>query len=495
MFRCTAAATALAILLAGAPAFAEPVDITILHTNDTHDHLESFDTKNGKELGGVARRKTLIDQIRHAVKNVLVLDGGDVFQGTPLYTFFNGEPDYKAIRLIGYDGLTVGNHDLDNGLDNLEKQALLLANPPLALNLVRENGAQIFPGYRVIDRAGLKIALVGIMSQNAFDAVAGERRKGLKLEDPIKALQGVVPALREKCDLVVILSHSGHEEEVEIAKAVPGIDVIVGGHSHSKVDHPVVVLHGDRPTLVVQAFQWGEFLGRIDLTVDHQKITKFEGHLVPVESSLKPDAGVEAMLAPYVNKIKAQMDEVVGHTAVEFLNQNKQNGDAPIGNLIADAIRERTGTDVAFMNSGGIRAPFPKGAITRGMVYSCLPFENRLVKFEVSGELMAQILEFVAGKTGKQGSLQISGLTLTVENGKPKDVMIGGQPFDRARNYTISTIDYIANGNDGADVFKQVKELHPTGELVRDAMFAYMAAHALVDTPEGGRIKLLSPVN
>jgi 2',3'-cyclic-nucleotide 2'-phosphodiesterase (5'-nucleotidase family) len=146
------------------------------------------------------------------------------------------------------------------------------------------------------------------------------------------------------------------------------------------------------------------------------------------------------------------------------------------------------------MNSGGFRAPFPKGEITRGMVYSCLPFENRLVKFEVSGQLMAQILEFVAGKTGKQGSLQVSGLSLAVADGKPKDVLIDGKPFDPTRTYTISTIDYIANGNDGADVFKQVKELHPTGELVRDAMFAYMAKHPLVQQPDGGRIKLLTPV-
>jgi 2',3'-cyclic-nucleotide 2'-phosphodiesterase (5'-nucleotidase family) len=490
LIRRIACAAVVATLLIAAPAWAKTVELTILHTNDTHDHLEQFNTKNGKDLGGAARRKTFFDGVRAKTKNTLVLDGGDVFQGTPLFTFFSGEPDYKAIRMLGYDAITVGNHDLDNGLANLQKQAALLDHSPLALNLRNDEGKPVFPGQRVVTRDGLKIGLVGIMSQNAFDAVAAERRKGLTLIDPVKALREVLPELRKNVDFVIVLSHSGHDEEVAIAKAVPGIDIVVGGHSHTKVDHPVVVMHGDRPTLVVQAFQWGEYVGRIDLTVDDGKIRKWSGELVPMTSSITPDPAVAAMIDGYSRQIALQMNQVVGHSAVEFANANKNMGDAPIGHLIADAIRERTSTDIALMNSGGIRAPFPKGEITRGTVLSVLPFENRLVTFKVKGQVLNDILDFIAMRVGKQGSLQVSGFSMVVDNGKPSQVLIGGKPMDPNREYSVSTIDYIANGNDGAEVFKQVSDVRATGELVRDAMFAYMQKHPMLEQPEGGRIKV-----
>lgn len=494
MMQRLASVAALAAALVATPAMAEPVHLTILHTNDTHDHLEPFDTKNGKGVGGVARRKTLFDQVRAKEKNVLVLDGGDVFQGTPLFTFFGGEADYKAIAMLNYDGLTVGNHDMDNGLAALQKQAQLLPHPLLSVNLVKDDGTLVFPAMRVVNVGGLKVALVGFMSDDAFQAIAAERRKGLRLVDPVVALNKVVPELRRTCDLVIGLSHSGHEEELKIAAQVPGLDVIIGGHSHTKVDHPVPVKNLDgRTTLVVQAFQWGEYVGRMDLTVDHHRIEQWTGELLPVDAKYAPDPKVAAMVDVYQAQIAKAMDQVVGHTAVEFPNNDKARGDAPIGNLISDAIREETGTDVAFMNSGGIRAPFPKGDVTRGMVYSTLPFENRLVTFKADGGQMNAILNYVASKIGHQGSLQVSGLSMTVDNGKPANVLIGGQPFDVNRTYTISTIDYIANGNDGADVFKLIHEMHPTGKLVRDAMFDYFAKHPMVDTPPAGRLKLLQP--
>lgn len=487
MLRRLAAASIVWALLAGA-ALAKPVELTILHTNDTHDHLESFDSPKAKDVGGVARRATLFKQVRGAKKNVLILDAGDVFQGTPLFTFFEGEPDYMTMEQAGYDAIAVGNHDLDNGLANLQRQAKHLSHPPLSVNLVGKDGQLLFPGYRTFERDGLKIAVIGVIGINAYEAIAEDRRKDVFVLDPIPVLKQVVGKLRRESDLVVVVSHSGHEEELEMASKVPGIDLIVGGHSHTKIEKPVAVANGDRQTLVVQAFQWGEYVGKLDLTVDAGRIQSYTGELLPVTAKYPPDPTVQATVDRYATQIAAKMNQVVGASAVEFLNSRKAMGDAPIGNLIADTLRAQTGTDIGIMNSGGIRASLPKGPITRGMVFSMLPFENRLVTFTADGQLVKELVDFAAARLGKSGSLQISGLAFTVRGGQVAEIKVGGKPLDPKRVYTVTTIDYLANGNDGAGIFKKVKELRATGVLVRDAFFNYMKDHPTLQTPEGGRI-------
>lgn len=481
---------AVAIALAASlPAWAAPVELTILHTNDTHDHLESYAGKQGETLGGIARRATLFKQIKAKTPNVLVFDAGDCFQGTPIFTFFAGEADYKAMQQAGYDATTVGNHDLDNGLANLKKQAAHLDFPPLSCNLTDGDGKLLFPSTRLFEVGGLKIGVTGVTGENAYHAIAKAMRAGVTYHDPAPILRRVLPELRRQgADLTVVLSHSGLEEDLALAKAVEGIDVIVGGHSHTKVPKPIEVRHGDRATLVLQAFQWGEYVGRLDLTVDAGRIQSYHGELLPVTDALAPDPLVQQTVAGYAGAIAKQMDEVVGRSAVYFANERKAMGDAPIGNLVADVIREATGADVALMNSGGIRSFLPQGEITRGAVFSMLPFENRLVRFKADGPLVQEVADFVVAKMGGSGSLQVGGLTFHAKGGKATRVMVGGKPLDLRRTYTVATIDYLANANDGATVFTKVKAVEPTGQLVRDAFFAYLKKHPTLAQPQGGRI-------
>lgn len=484
-----ALAGALLALALANPAFAAPVELTILHTNDTHDHLEAFEGKNGESLGGIARRATLFKQVEAERPNVLIFDAGDCFQGTPVFTFFGGEADYKAMQAAGYDATTVGNHDLDNGLGNLRKQARYLAFPPLSCNLTDDAGKPLFPTSRIFEAGGLKVGVTGVMGENAYYAVAKAMREGVRFNDPDPILRKQVADLRAQgADLVVVLSHSGHEEELAMAKAVPGIDVIVGGHSHTLVPKPVPVVNGDRTTLVLQAFQWGQYVGRLDLTVDAGKIQSYHGELLPVTDKLQPDPAVDALVKGYTEQIARQMNEVVGSSKVYFANERKSMGDAPIGNLITDVLREVTGADVAIMNSGGIRAPLPRGAIKRGDVFSMLPFENRLVRFKADAKLMQELADFVAAKLGDKGSLQIGGLAFHAKGGKASRVTVGGKPLDPKRTYVVTTIDYLANGNDGATVFTKARAVEPTGQLIRDAFFAYLKKHPTLAEPKGGRI-------
>lgn len=489
MYRRVAGAALIWSLVLGGAAWAQPVELTILHTNDTHDHLEPFDTKTGKDLGGVARRATLFKQIKAVVPNVLVLDAGDTFQGTPIFTFFEGEADFKAVSQAGYDAITVGNHDLDNGLANLQKQSKHLNLPLLSANLIDKKGQLLFPPYHVFERGGIKVAVIGVLGQNAYEAIASDRRKDVSIIDPAVVLNKVVPQLREQVDLVVVLSHIGHEEEVRLASQVPGIDLIVGGHSHTKVDKPVPVLNGDRTAIVCQAFQWGEYVGRIDLTVDGGRIQSYKGELLPVTNQLAHDPVVKATVDHYAGQLAEQMGVVVGKSNYEFDNGRKNSGDTPLGNLVADCIRDQARVDVGIMNSGGIRSGLPKGPITKGMVFSMLPFENRLVSFKATGAQVQQIMDFAASRLGQNGTLQVSGVSFVAQGGKAVDVKVGGKAIDPKRTYTVATIDYLASGNDGATVFQQVKDFHATGQLVRDAFMAYIKTKPVIEAPATGRIQ------
>jgi 5'-nucleotidase/UDP-sugar diphosphatase len=196
----------------------------------------------------------------------------------------------------------------------------------------------------------------------------------------------------------------------------------------------------------------------------------------------------------YADQIAAQMRQVVGRSDFEFVNARKSEGDAPIGNLIADSLRDQAKADVGIMNSGGIRSSLPKGDVTRGAVLSMLPFDNKLVHFPVSGALLLQILDFAASKSGKSGSLQVSGVAFAVDGGRAVDVTIAGQPVDPKKSYRVATIDYLAAGNDGAEVFKQVpaKAMTESGLLVRDAFTAWMQQKKVLVNPPGGRITVRS---
>ncbi|MEB3329661.1 MAG: 5'-nucleotidase C-terminal domain-containing protein [Candidatus Sericytochromatia bacterium] len=495
MFR-RIAQTCLAAALLGvapvAPALAAPELLTILHTNDTHDHLEPFNAGGAEGIGGIARRTTLFRRIRKETPATLVLDAGDVFQGTPLFNFYAGEPDYMTMAQAGYDVLTVGNHDLDNGLENLQQQVRHLGQGrgPVSANMLDEAGKPLFESHREVQVGKLKVAVIGALGVEAFHAVAEPRRKGVQILEPLPVLRELVGRLRPKVDLVVLLTHIGHEGEVELAHALPEVDLIVGGHSHTKVEAPVVVSHpGGRNTLVVQAFQWGQFVGRLDLQVEGRRIVGHTGRLIPVTADLPPDPAVAATVARYADRIAVQMKEVVGRSEAAFTNSRKRDGDTPLGNLIADVMRETTGTDVGLMNSGGIRAPLPKGPITRGMVFSMLPFENYLVTFACSGAELQRILDFAASRNGKSGSLQVSGVRYTVDGVRATEVTVNGRPLDPAARYRVTTNDYIAQGNDGAEVFRSIAAVGNTGLLMRDAFLQHLSRNPVLSLPEGGRIR------
>lgn len=482
---------ALALLLGtAAPAFAAPLDLTILHTNDTHDHLTPFDTRQGKNLGGIARRAGLIAQIRKSAKRVLVVDAGDTFQGTPLFNFFFGEPDYLTMDQAGYDAVTIGNHDLDNGLANLQRQYRNRKFEMITSNLLDpKTHRSLFQPYKIFERDGLKVAVFGLMGDEALTTISKKNQEGFAFIPPYQMAQAMADELRKKADVVILLSHFGFEEDLAFASKIKGIDVIVGGHSHTKVERPKPVVNGDWKTLVVQNYQWGEFLGRLNLQVENGRVVGYDGELLPITAATPEDPMVAKTVESYQSQIEKRMAEQIGQSPKGLSSENKYLRDCELGNWTADLIRERGKAEVGIINAGGLRAPLQPGPVTVGSIFTIFPFENALVTVDLKGEVIQQILDRAAGN-GTPGALQYSGLSYLAKDKRALEVRIGGRALEPQRTYRVATIDYIAQGNDRNELFTKATNYQPLGLLLREAVLEHVRSNPQVVPPAGGRIRV-----
>lgn len=483
---------AVGLMLAAAnPAFAET--ITILHTNDTHNHLVPFDAREGKNLGGMARRARFFAEERQKGPT-LVLDAGDVFQGTPLYTFFKGEVDYKAMSLADYDAGCLGNHDLDDGWDNLKKQLAQADFPVLSANVVAQNGQPILPASATFQVGGVKVGVIGLMGENAWRAIATRHRAPLKFLDPLSSAKPHIDRLRPQVDLLVLVTHNGHQEDLDWAKQLSQVDLIVGGHSHTKVDQPVVVPNGNpngiKGTLVVQAYQWGLFVGRLRLDVEKGRLMGYRGELVAINDQLavNKDNPIDRYILPFEQQIAAKMNEVIGTSDASMPIAGKYGGEIALGNLLTDILRTTTGSDVAILNSGGIRTDLPQGPVTLGKVYEILPFDNTVVTLELPGHELARIGRVVADKirNKQSGTLQFSGLQLKIK-GDTASVFINGRPVDPKRRYKVATINYLLDDNEGP-YFGQAERIEDSGAFIRDVVISHIRKVQRLSMPGMGRI-------
>jgi 5'-nucleotidase len=281
-------------------AAAAPIKLTILHTNDMHSRIDPFpnDGRKNGGMGGMARRATLVKQIRAQEPNVLLLDAGDIWQGTPYFNFFGGELEYKLMTQMGYDAATLGNHDFDNGLESLQKQLpnagfpFIIANYDFTDTILQGR----FKPYKVFQKEGIKIGVFGLGIQLS-GIVADNNYGNTKYLDPVATAQKMVKILKEqeKVDLVICLSHLGYKyeyqkiDDVKLATQVSGIDLIIGGHTHTFLDEPDRVTHPSGHVTLVNQVGWsGINLGRIDFTFDRKKKTKTAttASVLPLDNSV-----------------------------------------------------------------------------------------------------------------------------------------------------------------------------------------------------------------
>jgi 5'-nucleotidase / UDP-sugar diphosphatase len=474
-----------------------PVDLTILHVNDTHGRVLPYLEKTvdpASNVSGSAYLAALVEQERaRNPQGTLLLSAGDMFQGTPISNVFRGEPMIAAMNAIGFDAMALGNHEFDWGMDALQALRQKALFPFLTANIADSAGkgpAGAVP-YVVVERKGLKIAVIGLTTTEVAYTTKPGYVRDLKVLKPETVLPGLVQRVRsEGARMVVVLSHIGFEEDKTLARAVDGIDVIVGGHSHTAVKEPVRVGR----TVVVQAGWNGIYLGtlrcRLNPEAGEDARLSAEGGLTLVSAGPgRPyDGKVAQMIEAYNVKIKTEFAEVVGETAVDLITS--KTSETNIGNLMTDAMREAANADIAFQNSGGFRVNLPKGKLTMEHVYTLLPFDNTLVSMDLPGSAVLALLEQSGG--GEYGFLQMSGASVAYDMTKPAGsrvmrALVSGKPLDPARTYRVATNDFAASGGDRLLPFKEGRNL-VYGDELRDVFVAYLKGRSPVSPGVEGRI-------
>jgi len=449
MFLVIAAVLCLAASCSVAPLTTQSRTLTILHTNDMHATFvprEAVWVKSQPRpmVGGFTELAFRIDSIRQKRPDVLLLDGGDVMTGNPItelkYDGASGGALFAMMNLMGYDAWCPGNHDLDISQENLIALASIAKFPTICANLVDDQGR--FPvhniPYAVLERNGLRIGIIGIMSQELYSLVLQSNLTGLRVLSPVETTQKYVDELRPETDLLMALTHQGVDEDSMLAASVNGLDLIVGGHSHTRLKSPLLV----NGTYIVQTGSNTENLGVVTLTVDKHHLTHVQGQLLQLWAGTKrPQSAVSMLVDSMQSVIEKEYSQVIGILHGDWVRGGSESA---IGHYITEAQREAVRADVGFMNIHGIRKDLPAGPIRKKDLFEILPFRNILATFQLTGRQLLGVLEH-AVRTKSQ--IHLAGITATWTSGHDstielRDVRIDGNPVDTNRAYSCVASDY-----------------------------------------------------
>ena len=478
----------------------------VLHTNDTHGHPVRFFKAPAPGVGGLAARATIVQRIRGQSKNVLVLDAGDINTGRPESNLFKARPDIEGFNYIGYDAMAIGNHEFDNELDVLKEQMELADFPFLSANVRTKQGELLTLPYIIKEFEGFKVAIFGVTTKETEFLAHPDNIRGLVFQDEVEAAKQLVPELRKQADAVIALAHLGIYNSPELgskrlASEVSGIDLIVDGHSHTKLDTPIVMTDPEsgHKTLIVQAWKWGLVLGRVDLFIQEKRVIHYTFEAIPVnlkEVEKKPDGamvyrfigedipedpGLVRLMEPYVAGANSVLSKVVGQAEETFFYRGARKGETALGNLVADSMLWHTkylGVDFALQNGGGIRADLPKGPITQRSLHEVLPFGNSVVVLTLDGATVRSLFDYVGSISRGQGAFpQVSAgvsITLNTVTKKCEKIMINGEPFDPDRTYKIATNSYLAAGGDGYRILLDGLHRYDSSVFLRDVVIMYI---------------------
>jgi 5'-nucleotidase/UDP-sugar diphosphatase len=510
--------TSAAITMIAGAATAD-YSLTILHTNDFHARFEPIskydsgcsaeDNDAGECFGGTARLITAVAAARARSNNSILVDGGDQFQGTLFYTYYKGAMAAEFMNQLGYDGMTVGNHEFDDGPEILRGFVDTVNFPVLMSNADISGEALLSDAIEkstIIERGGERIGLIGLTPENT-DELASPG-PNVTFTDPVAAVQAEVDRLTaEGVNKIIVLSHSGYNADMAIAAATTGVDVIVGGHSNTLLGdskeavgaYPTMV--GD--TAIVQAYAYGKFLGELNVTFDDDgMITEASGAPLLIDGTVAEDATAKERIAELALPLDEIRNRVVAETAGVLTGDRAvcRQMECDMGNLIADAMLARVadqGIDIALQNSGGIRADIDAGEVTMGEVLTVLPFQNTLSTFQISGETLMAALENAVSQheDGSGRFLQIAGITMTVDlsmeaGSRISDVMIGGAALDMATTYGAVSNNFVRNGGDGFDMFLTAENAYDFGPDLADVTAEYIAENAPYQPYTDGRINM-----
>ena len=495
----------LAISLSPAALAAEPgeVTITILHTNDMHGRILPEDDRDSSI--GLPELSAAVQALRQEQPNLLLVDAGDTLHGMPDINISRGENMVDLLNLIGYDFMTPGNHDFNYGSARLQELSRELRFPMLSANVAdRRTGKLLFPEWKTVVIDGVRIAVFGLTTPETAYKTSPQNVTNVQFLDPVKTAQRLVKKLRAKHDVIVAITHIGVDRSSvltsdQLAAAVPDIDVIIDGHSHTELPQGQMVGH----TLIAQTGCYDHQLGRVDLVVrDHAVVSRTAQLYTP--SALQAIAPVpDARVAQEIGRLKAgnqeRFGEVVAHSGV-FLPADRgivRLQESALGDLCADVMRQETGADVGLVNGGSLRADLPAGDVTKGDMMAIFPFGNTMKKIELSGAQLRQVLEYSVGMypSAFGGFMQVSGIRFAYDplreaGSRITAIEVNGRPLEADRVYTAALNDYLCIGGDGYTMLEGCKIVGEYGTC-EELLTNYLNQHGLQGCSTDGRIERL----
>ncbi|WP_434288382.1 bifunctional metallophosphatase/5'-nucleotidase [Celeribacter sp. SCSIO 80788] len=509
--------TAAMALMAGA-AHAD-YTLHILHTNDLHSRIEPItkydntcpeeDNAAGECFGGYARLATKVAEMRAELdgENVLLLDAGDQYQGSLMYTTYKGDVEAEMMDKIGYDVMALGNHEFDDGPEGTLK-LIEHANFPVISGNLDVSQSNLLNGkvknYVVLEVGGEKIGIISALAVDTPETASPG--PNVIFQDEADSLAADVAELEaEGVTKIIALTHVGVNKDLELAGEVAGIDAVVGGHSHTlfsneiegAMAYPTMV--GEVP--VVSAYAYSKYLGHLVLTFDDAgTLISATGEPILLDATVAEDADIKARITELAGPINELKAKVVAEAAADIDGSREtcRAVECAMGNLVADAMLERVkdqGVEIAIQNGGGLRASIQGGQVTMGDVLTVLPFQNTLSTFQVTGATIVEALENGVSEMadGAGRFPQVAGMSYTVDpaaevGSRISDVMVGGAPIEMDKVYGAVTNNYVRNGGDGYKMFLSAENAYDFGPDLADVLAEYMIEHAPYTPYTDGRI-------
>lgn len=471
-------------------ASAQGPDLNIIHFNDVYE----IEPVSRGALGGAARVASVIKE--HAVHNPMILFSGDALSPSIMSSVFKGKQMIDVFNQLGLDYAAVGNHEMDFGLDVALERFSQSQFPWLSANMFDTETGGYYAGSQgmaLVEWNGLKVGLVGLLG-DWLDLVGPSAKASYK--DYVGVAQQAVQDLRAQgAQLIIALTHMDMAEDRALAEAVPGIDLILGGHDHEPL-HEVV-----NNTLIWKTGSDFRTLGALKVFVIPGQKAVVLAKQIPVTAAIPEDPAMAVLVADYVNVLNAELQQPIGESAValDATRSGVRTMESNFGNLITDAVRAFTGADVAIMNGGGIRTDqmYGPGQLTRGDIQAVLPFGNVVITIQLSGaDLLAALENGVSQVERTSGRFpQISGATFKYDPSAPAgsrilEVTVDGQPLDPARMYIVAINDFIGGGGDGYEVFVNAPRVisEVGGPLLANTVMDYVLQQGTVAPGVEGRI-------
>lgn len=507
--------------------------LTILHTNDTHARIEQFagssstcseeQAASGACVGGVARRATKIAELMGSATNPILVDAGDQFQGSLYYTQYRGEEAAEFMPMLGYQAMAIGNHEFDDGPANLARFIDSVGLPVLSANIDASADPDLagkIPPYTVLDVNGEQVGVIGLTTDTTpFSSSPGDT---VAFGEYVASLEPVIAELEALgINKIVLLSHIGYTDDQTLAAAIDGIDVIVGGHSHTLLANTIEGASGPYPTvvdspsgapvLIVQAEAYGKYLGNLEVTFDADGVASaWQGEPILLDASVAEDPDVLARVQALGQPLAELRNKVVGQSAIDLDGSRAscRFGECTMGNLITDAMlwaTQNDGAQVAIENGGGIRASLPAGDITRGGVLEVLPFGNMAATLGLKGADLLLALENGVSRAenpdneGTGRFPQVAGIRFSWDGGKPAGERIVSaevrnadgsySPVDPDAVYQVVTNDFLRRGGDEYTIFAEAAiNPYDFGSPLDQILADYIAAFSPVNPVIEGRI-------